>query len=195
MYQSGNLREFWSTFYQNSSQFLAKLAPPIAREGAFFSVFRDLHDFRIFSWKLSKFCWKFCYFHIKSPEFSENLNKITKFWLFLKYFQEKSVNSCRFWKMLKNAPFLITIGVDTAENEPRKEWWVVARTGVSILRAQLSTLSRCWCSSTVGVGTADPMLLHSNDLPEMQNQNESPGRLRSGFSCWGEVPMKLSYHA
>ena len=37
--------------------------------------------------------------------------------------------------MLKNAPFLITIGVDTAENEPRKESWVVARTGVSILRA------------------------------------------------------------
>ena len=35
--------------------------------------------------------------------------------------------------MLKNAPFLITIGVDTAENEPRKESWVVARTGVSIL--------------------------------------------------------------
>ena len=29
--------------------------------------------------------------------------------------------------MLKNAPFLITIGVDTAENEPRKESWVVAR--------------------------------------------------------------------
>ena len=37
--------------------------------------------------------------------------------------------------MLKNAPFLITIGVDTAENEPRKESWVVARTGVSILIA------------------------------------------------------------
>ena len=37
--------------------------------------------------------------------------------------------------MLKNAPFLITIGVDTAENEPRKGWSVVARTGVSILRA------------------------------------------------------------
>ena len=36
--------------------------------------------------------------------------------------------------MLKNAPFLITIGVDTAENEPRKESWVVARTGVSILK-------------------------------------------------------------
>ena len=35
--------------------------------------------------------------------------------------------------MLKNAPFLITIGVATAENEPRKESWVVARTGVSIL--------------------------------------------------------------
>ena len=30
--------------------------------------------------------------------------------------------------MLKNAPFLITIGVDTAENEPRKESWVVATT-------------------------------------------------------------------
>ena len=28
--------------------------------------------------------------------------------------------------MLKNAPFLITIGVDPAENEPRKESWVVA---------------------------------------------------------------------
>ena len=38
--------------------------------------------------------------------------------------------------MLKNAPFLITIGVDTAENEPRKESWVVARTGVSILMAE-----------------------------------------------------------
>ena len=37
--------------------------------------------------------------------------------------------------MLKNAPFLITVGVDTAENEPRKESWVVARTGVSILIA------------------------------------------------------------
>ena len=31
---------------------LAKLAPPIAREGAFSRVFRDLHDFRIFSRKL-----------------------------------------------------------------------------------------------------------------------------------------------
>ena len=37
-----------SKFYQNFSQILAKLAPPIAREGAFFRVFRDLHDFRIF---------------------------------------------------------------------------------------------------------------------------------------------------
>ena len=39
--------------------------------------------------------------------------------------------------MLKNAPFLITVGVDTAENEPWKGSWVVARTGVSILRAGL----------------------------------------------------------
>ena len=38
--------------------------------------------------------------------------------------------------MLKNASFLITIGVDTAENEPRKESWVVARTGVSILKPE-----------------------------------------------------------
>ena len=46
--------------------------------------------------------------------------------------------------MLKNAPFLITIGVDTAENEPRKESWVVARTGVSILIA--------WPSSCLDLG-------------------------------------------
>ena len=38
--------------YQNFNQILAKLAPPIAREGAFFSVFRDLHDFRIFPRKI-----------------------------------------------------------------------------------------------------------------------------------------------
>ena len=55
--------------------------------------------------------------------------------------------------MLKNAPFLITIGVDTAENEPRKESWVVARTGVSILspdcgerrlRGLADEGTRCW---------------------------------------------------
>ena len=52
--------------------------------------------------------------------------KSLNFDYFSNIFQEKSVNSCRFWKMLKNAPFLITIGVDTAENEPRKGWCVVA---------------------------------------------------------------------
>ena len=89
--------------------------------------------FSHFLQKIMKILLKFLRFSQKSPEFSENFSKFTKFWLFFKYFQEKSVNSCRFWKMLKNAPFLITIGVDTAENEPRKGWWVVARTGVSML--------------------------------------------------------------
>ena len=98
-------QSIWSTFFQNSSQFLAKLAPPIAREGAFVSVFRDLHDLRIFSWKLSKFCWINLLSSQKSPEFSQNFNgekrerlnvwlrpnEITKFWFFSKNVQEKSV--------------------------------------------------------------------------------------------------------
>ena len=36
--------------------------------------------------------------------------------------------SCRFWKMLKNAYLDTKIGVDPAENEPRKEWCVVCST-------------------------------------------------------------------
>ena len=124
-----------SNFCQNFSQMLTKLAPPIAREGAFFSVFRDLHDFRIFSRKLWKFCWNFCDFQKNLLNFLKISVNSLNFDYFSNIFQEKSVNSCRFWKMLKNAPFLITIGVDTAENEPRKGWYVVARTGVSILRA------------------------------------------------------------
>ena len=43
---------------QNFSQILAKLAPPIAREGAFFSVFRDLHDFRIKTIMERLCCWQ-----------------------------------------------------------------------------------------------------------------------------------------
>ena len=35
--------------------------------------------------------------------------------------------------MLKNAPFLITIGVDTAENEPRKEHTARGRIGAFAL--------------------------------------------------------------
>ena len=31
--------------------------------------------------------------------------------------------------MLKNAPLIVKIGVDTDENEPRKEWCVVADHG------------------------------------------------------------------
>ena len=45
--------------------------------------------------------------------------------------------------MLKNAPFLITIGVDTAENEPRKESWVEARAlGVEGRAAAASPVGR-----------------------------------------------------
>ena len=91
-----------------------------------------------------KFLLKIMRFSKKSPEFSEIFSKFTKFWWFFKIniFKKKSVNYCRFWKMLKNAPFLITIGVDTAENEPRKGWCVVARSGVSILRASAGHLQR-----------------------------------------------------
>ena len=38
--------------------------------------------------------------------------------IFQIFFKKKVVNSCRSLKMLKNAPFLITIDVDTAENGP-----------------------------------------------------------------------------
>ena len=44
--------------------------------------------------------------------------------------------------MLKNAYLDAKIGVDPDENEPRKESWVVARAGVSILRADRA-LRRC----------------------------------------------------
>ena len=40
-----------------------KKASPIARKGAFFSVFRDLHDFRIFLENYEIFANFFCYFH------------------------------------------------------------------------------------------------------------------------------------
>ena len=56
---------------------LAKLAPPIAREGAFFSVFRNLHDFRIFPENYENFA-EILRFSEKSPEFSENFSKILK---------------------------------------------------------------------------------------------------------------------
>ena len=82
-----------------------------------------------------KILLKILLFSQKSPELSENFSKIIKFWLFCKYFSRKnfhkSVNSCRFRKMLKNAQFLITIGVDIAENEPVSDsdvlMWVCCR--------------------------------------------------------------------
>ena len=43
--------------------------------------------------------------------------------------------SCRSRKMLKNDYLLAKIGVDTAENEPRKEWCVVASGTRTELRA------------------------------------------------------------
>ena len=86
------------TFYQHFNQILAKFAPPIAREGAFFSVFRDLHDFRIFPENYENVA-EILLFSQKFPEFSENFSKITKFSInfddFSNIFQEKSVNSCR----------------------------------------------------------------------------------------------------
>ena len=66
----------------------------------------------------------------KKVDFCEKLSIFRENRWFLKEFLqnlEKSVKEfCRFWKMLQNAYLDAKIGVDTAENEPRKEWCVVA---------------------------------------------------------------------
>ena len=53
-----------------------------------------------------------------------------KFWIFSPKIWvpsgAKVCKSCRSWKMLQNDYLVAKIGVDTAENEPRKEWCVVA---------------------------------------------------------------------
>ena len=48
----------------------------------------------------------------------------------------KVCRSCRFWKMLKTDDFVPKIGVDTAENELRKEWRVVKTLWLSAEQAR-----------------------------------------------------------
>ena len=48
----------------------------------------------------------------------------------------KVCRSCRFWKMLKTDDFVPKIGVDTAENELRKEWRVVETLWLSAEQAR-----------------------------------------------------------
>ena len=90
--------------------------------------------------------------------------------------------------MLKNAPFLITIGVDTAENEPRKGWYVVARPGspgrpssLSARRAEeLAGAAPRSCAHRAappvsGEELEERQLFHpSSDLPNLTGHGTSP---------------------
>ena len=68
------------------------------RNGAFFSIFRDLQESTPFLKEKIKN-------HPTLFDFAENFRKSLNFDYFKNIFQEKSVNSCRSRKMLKNAPF------------------------------------------------------------------------------------------
>ena len=62
------------------------------------------------------FFWNF-------QKFSQTLQNSVKFCTILQNLLARRWFSCRAWKMLKNAYLDAKIGVDPAENEPRKEWW------------------------------------------------------------------------
>ena len=47
-----------------------------------------------------------------------------RFYENLHNFWKSSASFCRSWKMLKNPALIVKIGVDTAENEPLKDWYV-----------------------------------------------------------------------
>ena len=61
---------------------------------------------------------KFSGFSRKIADFSR---KSLIFWKILQILEKSARQFCRFWKMLQNAYLDAEIGVDTAENEPRKE--------------------------------------------------------------------------
>ena len=62
--------------------------------------------------------------------------------VFLQIQQNSARLFCRSRKMLKNEYLDAKIGVDTAENEPRKEWWVMCR-GWQMGRPHMSGAPSC----------------------------------------------------
>ena len=78
--------------------------------------------------------------------FSRNFNKFCKiseffarfwqkWWIFLNFWVRsgaKAWKSCRSRKMWKNAPFLVIVAVDTAENGPSKDLWKSVKSGLDL---------------------------------------------------------------
>ena len=56
----------------------------------------------------------------------QNSANFEYFKLFLRDFENSVSLFSRFWKILQNEYLIGKIGVDTAENEPPKEWCVLA---------------------------------------------------------------------
>ena len=56
-------------------------------------------------------------------------------------FHKMILETCRFWKILKNAALIVKIGVDTAENEPLRAWFKIARLQSWINRGCATTIT------------------------------------------------------
>ena len=126
---------FLSNFIKVLSNF-RKIFTIFCIQYSIFSIFQNLQDSNL---GFAKFCWKI--FKIlqnlaKSCKILQNLTKF-RIWIFQKSLHflrnlaffvvanllARRCSSCRSWKMLQNAYLDAKIGVDPAENEPRKEWW------------------------------------------------------------------------
>ena len=99
----------------------------------FFRIFQNLQISVKFCKKFCKILQNFCGFLKILQNFAKFAKKCQNFCNFFQFFSRNFQNllarrwfSCRFWKMLKNAALDAKIGFDPAENEPRKEWCVVA---------------------------------------------------------------------
>ena len=77
------------------------------------SKLKKLANFRDFAESSSKFCKILG----KSPKSWNFLRILLHVWV---WSDAKECRSCRFWKILKNAPILAIRGINTAENEPSK---------------------------------------------------------------------------
>ena len=99
----------------------------------FFTFFEIYTIFTLSHRSERKISTNFADFFAKFQQNLQNFGKFARFWqkwwIFLKFWVRSGAKvwkSCRSRKMWKNAPFLAIVAVDTAENELRKEWCVVA---------------------------------------------------------------------
>ena len=124
-----------TTHHSFLSSFSAVSRPRIARNGAFFHIFRDLQDFHAFAPprtqnfnKIDKI-HNFCQNQLKILRIFRNFSNVGEISErsqrnLLKFCVQSGAKvwkSCRSRKTWKNAPFLAIVAVDTAENEPSKD--------------------------------------------------------------------------